>query len=292
MSTRSLLCWIAGVAGAELAIRGHLAGHGAACHGGALLLAAALLVASRGGASRAARLGRATAAGLAALAGLDALAALDPGRALLAPPGPGSAGAASETPAPASSAQLGEWLRELGCGERVALIDVAQKRSSWEESLAARPELALLRGGAALEGILLAESPGLSVPSAALPAARASPLGAAIESAWRRARSRRALERARGQATEVDARSSRVAGRYRSALLLAREGGARAALLLPGAEVGAPELAPARAAHARLARAVAGSYAARALKEPQGSEALARLLRELGAPCSLERGDS
>ena len=171
----------------------------------------------------------------------------------------------------------------------MVLIDVAQKRNAWQSGLASRPELALLRGGAALEPMLLAESPALSVPPDALPGARGSPLGAALESAWRRARARRALERARDEAAAVDARSSRVAGRYRSALLLTREVGVDAALLVPGSQAGARERAPARAAHAHLARTVAGAYAARALEEPPDREALARALRELDTPCATAR---
>ncbi len=42
MATGSLLRWIALVAGAELAMRGHLANHGWTCHAGAALFAVAL----------------------------------------------------------------------------------------------------------------------------------------------------------------------------------------------------------------------------------------------------------
>src|SRR5262245_52939707 len=42
MSTASLLRWIALVAGAELAVRGHLANHVSICHAGAALFALAL----------------------------------------------------------------------------------------------------------------------------------------------------------------------------------------------------------------------------------------------------------
>src|SRR5262245_45435552 len=70
MSTASLLRWIALVAGAGLAVRGHLAGHVWTCHAGVALFAIAVAALARP--TRARRAGAWTAVALLALASIDA----------------------------------------------------------------------------------------------------------------------------------------------------------------------------------------------------------------------------
>src|SRR5262245_10506846 len=67
MSTGSLLRWIALVAGAELAVRGHLASHFWACHLGVALVAIALAAFTRSARAR-----RALVIAAAALFAIDA----------------------------------------------------------------------------------------------------------------------------------------------------------------------------------------------------------------------------
>src|SRR5262245_33572674 len=98
MSTASLLRWIVLVAGAELAVRGHLANRAWTCHAGAALFAIALALLTRP--TRARRVGAVTAASLLALTAIDAAVG-----AFAAPPAPPEASVRTRA-APAEPAAL------------------------------------------------------------------------------------------------------------------------------------------------------------------------------------------
>src|SRR5215468_1588941 len=93
MSTASLIRWIALVAGAELTVRGHLAGRFWTCHAGAALFAIALAAITRP--TRARRAGALAAAVLLAIAAIDAA---------IGAPAPAAAVREPTAPAPAESA--------------------------------------------------------------------------------------------------------------------------------------------------------------------------------------------
>ena len=298
MSTASLLRWIALVAGAELAVRGHFANH-ASTHAGAALFAIALAWPTR-----ARRPGAIAAATLLALVAIDAAIgaftapARPPTESLRerpapaavpasAPPAPGStvvlvfAGLDRDGQSPLSAILLRASLPR--CEPPVEFVEAGTRESlgdpaALEAALArGRPALVLVLAANQLLDDVIAESAALDFPAPEPIGPRGSPLGRALEGAladWRR---ERAWQRALHAEVALDPRASRVIARYRELVLAARRADAEVALLIPALAVApdapreqlrsAETLAPhargwllASRAHARSLRALAGSY--------------------------------
>jgi hypothetical protein len=304
MSTASLLRWIALVAGAELAVRGHLANRFWTCHAGALLVAiavAALLWPTRGR-----RAGAITAAALLALAAVDtvigAVATPPPpaptrertaGRAAISPvryspaPAPGRfvillfAGSerGGDSPLPASP------LRSLlpRCEPPIEVVEAVTREplgdaAALESALARfRPGLVIVVASGDLLDDVIAELPVLAAPREIGP--RGSQLGRALEGALARW-----LSDLASTATKVslDPRTSRFVARYRELVLAARRTGSEVALTIPPHPV-APDEPHVRAwaLASRAVRALAGTYAIPAVDlrpEVDGAHAVAEAL--------------
>ena len=265
MSTWSLLRWIALVAGAELAVRGHLASHGWACHGGAALAALALIALVWP--TRVRRLGLVAAGVLTGLVAIDATLAAwakpdrpppAPAReraAAAAPPAVPAAPAAGSTVIlafggsatagvigedPAWPARLEALLRErFHCERSVDVVDARPSdtplgdTAALASALAAHhPDLVLVLAGPGLLDDVLDEAPALRFPAPRAIGPRASPLGRALEVLLAKWSTDRRWRRALAAEFALDPRSSPVVARYRELVLTARRAGADIALLI------------------------------------------------------------
>jgi hypothetical protein len=278
MSTWSLLRWIALVAGAELAVRGNLANHGWACHGGAALAALALAALAWPtpvqGPAFARRLGLLAAGVLGGLVAIDAALAAwavadrpspAPARELAAPAAlpaapaappagsivilafGGSAIAGVSAEEPDWPARLQAALRERSrCERSVAVVDARRSGAPLGDAAALatalaehRPFLVLVLAGPGLLDGVLEEAPALRFPAPEPIGARASLLGRALEAALAKWRTDRRWRRAVAADVALDPRSSPVIARYRELVLTARRAGAEIALLIPALAVAA-----------------------------------------------------
>lgn len=266
MSTASLLRWIALVAGAELAVRGHLANHAWTCHAGAALFAIALAALSWP--TRARRSGAIAAAALLALAAIDAAigafaAPARPPPASLReraePVAPEPAVPASAAPAPGSfvilvfagrdrdgqstlpASLLRASLRE--CEPPIEVVEAGTRGPlgdppALDAALAQfHPGLALVLAENELLDDVIAEAPALDFPAPEPIGPRGSPLGRALEGALAQWRRERAWQRALAAEVALDPRASRVVARYRELVLAARRADAEVALLIPALAV-------------------------------------------------------
>jgi len=281
MSTRSLLVWIALVTGVEFALRGHLANRGWLCHGGALLFALGL--AGLVWPTRARRAGIAVATGLALLVGFDASWAAW----REAPP----AGAGEKT-VRAEGGVAAALESRFRCPDEVATLDVSEPARRWRSALEAGPRLALVYGGERVLDEVLASEPALRRARGERSPERGSPLVAALVQRWRRGDAEQRWREARDAALFVDPARSRVAARYREALLAARRSGAEVLLLVDAPTEGEPAATPeargrwlAERAHLRLVRGVAGAYGLRVVEVDPGLGALRERLGDSGAGC-------
>ncbi len=261
MSTASLLRWIALVAGAELAVRGHLANHRWTCHAGAALFAIALAWPTR-----ARRPGAIAAAALLALVAIDAAIgaftapARPPTESLRertapapaavpasAPPAPGStvvlvfAGLDRDGQSPLSATLLRASLPR--CEPPVEVVEAGTREplgdpAALEAALArGHPALVLVLAANQLLDDVIAESAALDFSAPEPIGPRGSPLGRALEGAladWRR---ERAWQRALHAEVALDPHASHVIARYRELVLAARRADAEVALLIPALAV-------------------------------------------------------
>jgi hypothetical protein len=269
MSTASLLRWIALVAGAELAVRGHLANHAWTCHAGAALFAIAL--AALAWPTRARRAGAIVAAAVLALAAIDAAIGafaapprpppaslreraepVTPESALpvSAAPAPGStvilvfAGRDRDGQSPLSGSLLRAFLRErLDCEAPIEVVEAGTRGPLGDPpalgaSLAQfHPALVLVLAANELLDDVIAESAALDFPAPEPIGPRGSPLGRALEGALAEWRRERAWRRTLGAEVALDPRASRVVARYRELVLAARRADAEVALLIPALAV-------------------------------------------------------
>ena len=289
MSTRSLLVWVALIAGAELAVRGHLTDHGGACHGGALLFAVGLAGLAWPG--RARRAGLAVAGLLAAAVAVDAGVAAWAG-APGAPVDPFGPDVRNPEDAPGETSPLARALAErFACPDGVVVLDVADPPAHWKRQLEASPYLALVHGRAPRLDELVEIGPDLRAALGEPLPPRASPGLAALEARWRERDADRHWRRVREATLPVDAHRSPIADRYRAALLAARRGGAEVTLLVSMPDEAEPADPAARAdwlatrAHAQVVRSVAGAYGLRALEVGPELGALRERLSRPDAGC-------
>jgi hypothetical protein len=262
MSTASLLRWIALVAGAELAVRGHLSNHAWTCHAGAAIAAIALAAICQP--TRARRAGAIAAALLLALTAIDASisafakppqpppaslrerAGASPPESPAAAPAPGGslilvfAGRDPDGQPALSAALLGAALRDrISCQPPIAVVDAAASGALGDpaalSSALARfhPRLVLVLAANELLDDVIAESPELDFPAPEEIGPRGSPLGRRLEGAFAQWRRERAWRHALGSEAALDPRASRVVARYRALVLAARRGDAEVALLIP-----------------------------------------------------------
>jgi hypothetical protein len=287
MSTASLLRWIALVAGAELAVRGHLADRFWACHAGVALVAIA--VAALLWRTRARRTGAIAAAALLGLAAIDAalgaFAAPPPQRASSAwrtavdpvryspVPEPGRfvillfAGSERSGDAPLPASLLRTALPR--CEPPIEVVEAVTReplgdRAALEAALARfHPGLVLVVAASGVLDDVIAELPVIAADEIG---PRGSRLGRAIEEALAR------WWRAPGERVAIDPRSSQFVARYRELVLAARRAESEVALLIPPAPV-APDVPHARASALanRALRTLAGSYAIPAIELSPGT---------------------
>ena len=279
MSSRSLLSWVALVAGAELAVRGHLADRSLACHGGALLFAAALAALTWPGRGRR--------AGALAASALAALALLDAGWRIAGPAAAEQMLAERRAVLPS----LGNILtHRFACPPGVAAFGLTElgSPSPWSEG---EWSFVLLHGGETIVDAVLEEAPELRA-DAAPTGPRASPLAARLERSVRRSAAERRWRRAREALEQLEPERSRVFAAYRAAILGARRSGAGVALALapvPGEAPAEPDQRTrwaARRAHEQLARAAAGRYGIPVIELSPDLGALRARLSEPDAACT------
>jgi hypothetical protein len=257
MSTGSLLRWIALVAGAELAVRGHLADRTWTCHAGAALFALAL--AALAWPTRAWRAGGIAAGALLALVAIDAAVAgfASPAPAATAPAREAVAPAPPRDPAPVapgrfailvfggrarstSAASLERALNgRMTCAQPLAVVEAGGAGALGDAAAltaaiaSVHAALVLVLAESELLDDVAAESPALDFAAPAAIGPRASPIGVAVESALASWRSDRRWRAALDEKVALDPRSSRVVARYRALVLASRRAGADVALVIP-----------------------------------------------------------
>ncbi|HKA13390.1 MAG TPA: hypothetical protein VKH41_00105 [Myxococcota bacterium] len=262
MSTASLIRWIALVAGAELTVRGHLAGRFWTCHAGAALFAIALAAIARP--TRARRAGAVAAAVLFAIAAIDAAigvfgapapaaavrepTAPAPAESAVAPSAPSLPGrfailvfagrdADGQSPLPASL--LRARVAELACDPPIDVVErVTREPLGDSATLAAalarfHPGLVLVIAANAVLDEVIAELPALDFPAPEPIGPRGSAIGRVLERAISEWRRERAWRGALGTELALDPRSSRVVARYRELVLASRRADAEVVLLIP-----------------------------------------------------------